>query len=187
MREQILLMDTNIVSLMGRARPSPGLRPWLLRVGITRLAICYPIIAELLRGAHLLEKDNPRKCHELKTWVASVLETDFPILEMTPDVAMIYARMTSVPKLRHMWTVQHNQKRNRLGHDLMIAAVAIAHNVPIVTDNITDFMTIQDEFPLPGLYHPMNSRWHVRPKFEVPLPKFDDSEADFHRVHLPTI
>lgn len=34
-----------------------------------------------------------------------------------------------------MWTGQ----RNRLGHDLMIAAVAIAHDVPIVTDNIVGF------------------------------------------------
>jgi len=180
-------MDTNIVSLMGLTRPPPGLRSWLLRVGITRLAICYPIITELLRGAHLLEKDNPRKCEELKTWVASVLSTDFPVLEMTPDVAMIYARMTSIPRLRHMWTVQRDQKRNRLGHDLMIAAVAIAHDVPVMTANISDFMTIQEEFPLPGLYHPMTSCWHVWPKFEVPLPSFDGDETSAHEMHLPTI
>lgn len=48
-------------------------------------------------------------------------------------------------------------------------------------------MTIEGEFPLPGLYHPMKSSWHVRPKFEVPLPSFDDSEMASHKVLLPTI
>lgn len=142
----------------------------MLEVGIGRLALCYPVITELLRGAHLLELHNPRKSDEIKAWVKRVIATDFPILEMTTDVAMTYARMTSLPALRHMWTVQRREKSNRLGHDLMIAAVAISHRVPVVTDDIADFLAIHAEFPLPGLYHPLTSLWHVPPLSEVALP-----------------
>lgn len=185
MKDPILLLDTSIVSLMGRERPPPGLRSWLLRVGIDRLAICYPVIAELLRGAHLREKDNPQKAREVKAWVARILATKFPMPDMDPEVANIYARMTSIPRLKNLWVVQRNQKVARLGHDLMIASVAIAHQTPIVTDNITDFMSIHDEFPLPGIYHPMNTRWYVPPPFEVPLPVFNESESDPHDALLP--
>lgn len=170
MTEQLFLMDTNIVSLMGRTLPPPGLRQWLLDVGVRRLALSYPVIAELLRGAHLLERQNPRKSEEIKAWVGRVLATDFPFLDMTTEVAFIYARMTAVPELRHMWTVQRHQKQNRLGHDLMIAAVAIAHKVPILTDNVADFLTIQRIFKLPGLYHPLTSQWHVPALYEARLP-----------------
>lgn len=187
MTEQLFLMDTNIVSLMGKTQSPPGLRQWLLDVGVRRLALSYPVIAELLRGAHLLERQNPRKSEEIKAWVGRVLATDFPVLEMTTEVAFIYAKMTAVPELRHMWTVQRHQKQNRLGHDLMIAAVAIAHRVPIVTDNVADFLTIQRIFKLPGLYHPLTSQWHVPAPDEARLPVLRSAHPEPSERILPRL
>lgn len=185
--EPILLMDTDVVSLMGRMKPPPGLRPWLLRVGMHRLALCYPVIAELLRGAHLRTNDDPRKALLIANWVNELISTAFPFPEMTSQVAMVYAGMTSVPSLRHMWTVQRGQKSNRLGHDLMLSAVAIAHRMPILTGNVDDFLEINEHFPLPGVYHPMKARWFVDPGFEVPLPYFDPTEPDPHEKALPKL
>lgn len=187
MKGPILLLDTTIVSLMGRQRPPPGLRPWLLEIGIERLAICYPVITELLRGAHLIESEKPKKAAEIQAWVAKILGSRFPMPHMDTKVARTYAQMTSVPALRNLWTVQRNQKIGRMSHDLMIAAIAIAHRMPILTDNIIDFMEIHDRFPLPGIYHPMHSRWYVRPQFDVPLPEFDENEPDPHAGLLPVL
>jgi predicted nucleic acid-binding protein len=185
--DPILLLDTDIVSLMGRVKPPPGLRPWLLRVGIHRLALCYPVIAELLRGAHLKVKDDPQRALFITNWVDELISMAFPFPEMTTAVATVYAEMTSVPALRHMWTVQRGQKSNRLGHDLMISAVAIAHGMPILTANVDDFVEINEHFPLPGLYHPMEAQWYLEPGFDVPLPYFDPGEPDPHEKSLPKL
>ena len=185
--DPILLLDTDIVSLMGRVKPPPGLRPWLLRVGIHRLALCYPVIAELLRGAHLKVKDDPQRALLITNWVDELISMDFPFPEMTAEVATVYAGMTSVPALRHMWTVQRRQKSNRLGHDLMISAVAIVHRMPILTANVDDFLEINEHFSLPGVYHPMEAKWYIEPGFDVPLPYFDPSELNPHDKALPKL
>lgn len=185
--EPLLLMDTDIVSLMGRRKAPPGLRPWLLRVGIHRLALCYPVVTELMRGAHLRVRDNPESALRIADWANEVVRMGFPFPEMTVEVAAKYAEMTSVPGLRHLWTVQKNQKSNRLGHDLMISAVAIVHRMPILTANVDDFLAIHKLFPLPGVHHPMKALWCVDPLFDVPLPTFDRTELDPHETALPRV
>ncbi|WP_312412404.1 hypothetical protein [Shinella sp.] len=107
--------------------------------------------------------------------------------EMTAEVAVIYAHMTCVPGMRHMWTVQRHAKSNRLGHDLMLAAISIAHRIPILTGNVADFERIDHHFPLPGVYQPMQARWHVRPVCEVPLPPFDKAAEESDEITLPTL
>lgn len=183
----VLLLDTNIVSLMGKQLSPAGLRPWLLQIGIERLGICFPVITELLRGAHLKEPENPEKARAIVKWVDQILNTSFPLMAMTPEIASIYARMTTVPALRHMWTVQRKEKHNRLGHDLMISAVSIFYQAPIITNNIEDFLTITERFPLPGVYDPFSERWCVGPPFEVPLPPFDRTSLDPMELKLPTL
>ena len=185
--EPLLLMDTDIVSLMGRRKPPPGLRPWLLRVGVDRLALSYPVITELMRGAHLRLRDDPQTALLITDWVDELISMAFPFPAMTAKVATVCAEMTSVPALRHMWTVQSGQKSNRLGHDLMISAVAIVHRMPILTANVDDFIEINERFPLPGVYHPMQARWYVEPGFEVPLPYFDATDPDPHEKELPKL
>lgn len=186
MPESMLLMDTDIVSFMGRRNGPPGLRPWLVKVGIERLGISYPVIAELLRGAHLRDHDDPARASDIRYWVKDILATAFPRPEMTPEVAAVYAEMTSVPSLRSMWTIQKDQRSSRMGHDLMIAAVAIAHRLPIMTANVADYARIHDRFPLPGLYHPLEAQWHIRPRFRVSLPRFDCAARE-QRELLPII
>lgn len=181
----LLLLDTDVVSLMGRRRPPPGLRPWLLSVGLQRLCISFPTITELLRGAHLLTATNPEKAAAISQWVGQVLATDFVRLDMSPGAAAIYAEMTSVPALRSMWTVQRGEKANRLGHDLMIASVAIAHRAVILTANTRDYIRIDERFPLPGVFNPVEGRWHVQPAAQVPLPMLDRHEPDPHEALLP--
>ncbi|MFK0382446.1 type II toxin-antitoxin system VapC family toxin [Agrobacterium sp. NPDC090273] len=187
MSDILLLMDTDIVSYMGRKKPPPGLRPWLVRVGINRLGLSYPVVAELMRGAHLQERHNPERAARISLWVDRILATNFPMPEMSHASATTYARMTSIPALKHLWTIQKRQKSNRLGHDVMIAALAITYQLPILTANIPDYLRIHEYCPLPGLYHPLEARWHVEPPFDVPLPPFDPELPDPSDTMLPKI
>lgn len=170
MPDQLLLLDTDIVSLAGRQRPPPGLREWLLDVGMERLGICFPVITELMRGVYLLRDRDPERAAAIRSWIARILETDFVVPAMGPEVAEIYARMTSLPCLRHMWTVSRTDKKNRLGHDLMIASVSIVHDAPIVTANPRDYVRISEWFPLSGVYQPLEDRWYVEPDRPVCVP-----------------
>ncbi len=172
MPERLLLLDTDIVSLSGRQHPPPGLRPWLLEVGIERLAIGFPVITELMRGAYLLGDRNPERAAAIKGWIEQIMAAEFAVPTMGPDVAEIYARMTSIPCLRHMWTADRGAKKNRLGHDLMIAALSIVHDAPIITANPRDYVRIHQWFELPGVYHPLEARWYVEPEHHVILPPF---------------
>lgn len=178
MSETRFLLDTDIVSLSGRQRPPPGLREWMMEVGIKNLAICFPVIAELRRGACLLRNRNPEKAASIEIWIEEILKTDFVMPEMSPEVAQTYAMMTSVPSLKSMWSPDRQSKSQRLGHDLMVASIAIAHGMPIITANVRDFMRIDRLFPLPGVYHPLESRWHVRPAPGVTIPiLFEDARV----------
>lgn len=187
MTEPSLLLDTDIVSLSGRTRPPPGLRSWLLRVGIHRLNISYPVITELMRGAHLKQRNDPERASRIMAWVNHILMTDFPMPEMNPEVAYVYAQMTSVPFLREMWTVQRGERASRMGHDLMIAAVAITHGMPIVTGNVRDYLKIQQFFSLPGVYQPMELRWHVPAEKDFFLPRLNEMEECRDDELLPTL
>ncbi|WP_421365858.1 type II toxin-antitoxin system VapC family toxin [Agrobacterium tumefaciens] len=178
MPERLLVLDTDIVSLTGRQRPPPGLRQWLLEVGIERLAVCFPVIIELMRGAYLLRERDPERAAMIRDWIEKIMATDFIVPAMGPDVAEIYARMTSLPALRHMWTTSRTDKKNRLGHDLLIASVSIVYDAPIITANPKDYVRINDWFPLPGVYQPLEGRWHVPPDHPVKLPPLDPKNRD---------
>jgi len=141
-----------------------------------------------IHPSHTIDvKDDPQRALLLPNWVDELISIAFPFPEMTTEVVTIYAGMTSLPSLRHMWTVQHGQKSNRLGHDLMISAVAIVHRMPILTANVNYFLEINEHFRLPGVYHAMKARWFVEPGFEVPLPYFDPTEPDPHEKALPKL
>jgi hypothetical protein len=86
-----------------------------------------------------------------------------------------------------MWTAQRHEKCNRLGHDLMIASVAIVHDAPIITANTKDYLRINDWFPLPGLYHPLEERWHVEPYNRVSIPPLPAADAQRSGTMLPKI
>ncbi|MDQ0420918.1 hypothetical protein J2045_001945 [Peteryoungia aggregata LMG 23059] len=84
--------------------------------------------------------------------------------------------MTSLPCLRDMWTANGTGKKNRLGHDLMISAVSIVHDAPIITANPKDYVRINTWFSLPGVYQPLEERWYVEPDRPVWLPALNARE-----------
>ena len=154
MAKMVFLLDTNIVSLAGLRKPPPTLRPWLKAVGANSLALSFPVISELRRGAHLAAATNPEKAQRLTEWIDAILSVGFQTAQVTNEYCDLYAKMTVTPQLRGFMAVNPNQKRPRLSHDLMIAALAIANSMPIATCDRRDFALIDNYFPLPGVFDP---------------------------------
>ncbi|MGI0526593.1 type II toxin-antitoxin system VapC family toxin [Rhizobium giardinii] len=157
----IFLLDTDVVSRAGLRNPPPALRPWMRAVGTSSLALCFPVIAELQRGAHLAARNDPEKGHRVSAWIDAILSVGFEHAMLTPAVAQMYARMTTTPGLKKLWVVDPHQKKDKLGHDIMIAAVAIANGMPIASCNTRDYLLIDQYFPLPGLFNPVEEHWHI--------------------------
>lgn len=191
MADPIFLLDTNILSNAGLQRPPPGLRSWMKAIGAKSQALSFPVVAELRRGAHLAARDDPQKAKRLHDWIEDILTVDFRFAELTPEAAGLYAEMTTVGPLRHLYVPNPKQKKEKLGHDLLFAALSITHEMPIASFNVKDFMLIDRYFPLPGVFHPLEGEWHVpyhagspSNRYGMPqtsLPEFVSSGFDFMR------
>lgn len=157
----IFLMDTNILSNAGLQRPPPGLRSWMKLMGANSLALSFPAIAELRRGAYLSSKTDPQKAMRLHDWIDDLLSVDFQFAQLTSKASDLYAQMTTVGPLRHLYMTSPGQKKDKIGHDLLFAALSITHQMPIASFNARDFVLIDKYFPLPGVFDPLNALWSV--------------------------
>ena len=166
----VFLLDTNVLSNAGLKRPPLGLRPWMSALGANSFALSFPVITELRRGAHLALRTDPQRAERLQRWIDAIMQVDFRFAEMTVAVSDLYAHMTTVGPLKNLWCPDPSQKRAKMGHDLMIAALAITHQMPIATSNVRDFVWINEYFPLPGLFDPVRSEWHIRTQGSIPPP-----------------
>jgi toxin FitB len=165
----VYIPDTNILSLAGLPEPPERLIEWMKRIGIGRLALCHPVICELLRGAHMAATSNPGKSERLLAWVYRLRHAGFIEIATSWEVSDAYARLVAERRLKFLWAGDPRRKNNKLGHDLVIAANSIAHGMPIATTNVGDFLAIHECIPLPGLYDPLNDKWHVEPGTGNPL------------------
>lgn len=187
----IFLMDTNILSNAGLQQPPPGLRSWMKAMGADSLAISFPAISELRRGAHLATKHDPQKAMRLHNWIDDILSVKFQFAELTNRAADLYAEMMTVGPLRHLYVPSPGQKKDKIGHDLLFAALSITHQMPIASFNVKDFILIDRYFPLPGVFHPVEVQWHVPCHAVIPdddygmtppsLPEFVSSGFGFMR------
>jgi len=184
----IYLMDTNILSNAGLKRPPVGLRSWMKTIGANSLALSFPAISELRRGAHLASQVDPQKAARLHGWIDDILSVNFRFAELTSKSADLYAQMASIGPLRHLYVPSPEQKKNKIGHDLLFAALSITHQMPIATFNVKDFILVDRYFPLPGVFHPVDNEWYVRPSSGAipetdvsPFPEMVSEGFDFMR------
>ena len=135
------LLDTNIISNVIKLRPSAHLLDWLSTQQDEDLYIASLTIAEVWRG--ILELPGGRKRDALETWFAGKEgpQSLFAgrILVFDAKAGLIWARLMAEGKAAG---------RPRSALDMIFAAVALANDCVVVTDNEKDFKGLQFSNPM---------------------------------------
>jgi len=125
------LLDTNTVSELTKERPAPPVVNWLQRHH-HECFLCAVTIGELVKGLELLPegKKSRRLARELRFLQEDYRDRILPYDELS---AVEWGRLYAVAK-----------KKNRLLplEDSMIEAIALSHQLPVVTRNANDFFRV---------------------------------------------
>lgn len=116
---------------------------------------------ELQLGITKVCATNPIKAVKLSNWYHQLVRTGIPIIETDKDVSETWGVLSADPRLRCLNPIG-GRPSSRGGQDLHIAAAALVNRLPIATMNVNDFMLINECYPLPGVYDPLEGRWHAR-------------------------
>lgn len=129
-----VLLDTNVLSELMRARPDAAVLAWFEQQSGLRFYTSAVTRAEILLGIALLPAGKRRVA--LATAAEQMFEEDFAshCLPFDAAAASEYALLVAA--------------RSRIGHaisteDALIAAIAIRHQMPLVTRNTKDFVHIE--------------------------------------------
>jgi predicted nucleic acid-binding protein len=129
----MMLLDTNVVSEIWRDSPNPSVLAWLDSQPEQLLFICTPVVAELRYGVERLP-DGKRK-NRLRAAFEKLCSNGYRgrILSFDLESAICFGHLRA--------------HRDRLGRpveliDAMIAAVAVANRMVLVTRNVQDFSDI---------------------------------------------
>jgi predicted nucleic acid-binding protein len=156
------LIDTNVLSHAKKAKRNANLEAWFSTQ--SQVAIPFSALLEIQQGILELEKQAPDRANDLQVWLDAVLRSDFHFPAVNEQVALTLARLYCCGPLKPLW--QPQTARKKPGQDLFIAAIAIVHDLPIATLDMTDFVRINHYFKLPGVYHPAFDTWLVPRKDE---------------------
>jgi toxin FitB len=126
----MIVLDTNIISELGRSPPALAVRDWYRAQKLDDLYLCTPVISEIAFGAdRVFLRDNSRRYqNQLKallydTYLGRILPFDL-------DAALENGKLRSIREAVG--------KPIGLG-DAQIAAVCIVHGATLATRNIRDF------------------------------------------------
>lgn len=127
------LLDTNVVSEWTRPRPNAGVIHWLTECDEDAVFLSVVTIVELRHGIERLSAGRRRS--RLDAWLGDELLPRFEgrILPIDSGIADRSGRLVA--------------RREILGRpihamDALIAATAAAHDLTLVTRNVTDFETV---------------------------------------------
>jgi len=119
------LLDTNVVSELRRIRPHGAVLAWLETIADADLHLCAVTIGEIQSGIELTREQDASKAGELEAWLDKVAGT-YNVLAMDARAFRCWARLM-------------HRRSERLIEDAMIAAIALVHNLTVVTTNVRDF------------------------------------------------
>jgi predicted nucleic acid-binding protein len=167
-----IILDTNIISVAHLKEPPKWLLDWFACLGPGSIVVPWVALYETEYGIRYVERTNPLRAADVLDWFERFLDTRMTLLDMNVAGARLLGQMAACPHLRNLfetqprinkWGEELKNDKIKLGADVMIAAMSIAHGIPIASMNIKDFLHIHQHFPIPGLYDPSRSGWVIDP------------------------
>lgn len=120
------LLDTDVVSEPGRARPSPTVLRWLAHLPARAAMVSVMTIGELRKGAEQLRPRDATRAAELDAWITeTVAGFGTRIVTVDADTAQAWGRLEAA------------EPRPKV--DGLIAATALVRRWTVATRNTRDF------------------------------------------------
>lgn len=126
----MFILDTNVIAEIARPRPEPSVLAWVREQESGRLHLTSTVLGEIARGIYRLPKGRRRA--GLEAWFEKMLSPWFHgrILPFDADAATIWGRLMGEGE---------RAGRTPPDRDAQIAAVALLHDMQLVTRNVRDF------------------------------------------------
>jgi predicted nucleic acid-binding protein len=118
------LLDTNVISELGKPRPHGGVLTWYESVPANLRFLPSISLYEMQSGVELTRVHDSTRAEEIQRWIDKI-EQQWPLDAVSARLA---ARL------------MHGQS-STLTADAMIAAIAREKSLTVVTRNVTDFET----------------------------------------------
>jgi toxin FitB len=130
------LLDTNVLSEVQRPRPDAQVLAWLDQVDEDRTFLSVASVGEIAKGVAQLEEG--RRKSTLQQWLDADLGARFGnrLLAIDRETALAWGGLMAVAK---------REGRGLSVMDAWIAAVALRHDLVLVTRNSKDFAGIEIE------------------------------------------
>jgi predicted nucleic acid-binding protein len=119
------LLDTNIVSELRKQRPHGAVVSWIQSVPNSNLYLSAVTLGEIQSGIEITREQDPTKANIIEIW-ADQVSSSYNILPMD---AITFRR----------WAKLMHRQSDTVYEDAMIAAIAITHQLTVVTRNVKDF------------------------------------------------
>ena len=119
------LLDTNVISELRRPKPHGAVVAWLDGVADADLRLAAVTIGEIQAGIEITREQDAAKATEIEAWLEQVAAT-YNVLAMDGPAFRCWARLM-------------HRRSDHLIEDAMIAAIAVVHNLTVVTRNVRDF------------------------------------------------
>ena len=124
------LLDTCLLSELCRLQPNTGVVRWIEHTDETRLQIAAISMGEIQKGVTKLNAG--RKQQQIQDWLDQDLRPRFSgrILSIDEEVSLEWGILLGTAERRG---------RPQPVIDSLIAAIAVVHNLTLVTRNVSDF------------------------------------------------
>ena len=154
------LLDTCVLSETSRRNPHPAVLRFI--ESADNLMLPNAVVMEFQMGITEISHKDPVRAVRIATWYQRLAASGLPVIDTNTEVAGVWGVLAADPRLKNLFVANARAQRPRAGQDLHIAAVALVHRMAIATMNVKDFTLIDRFYPLPGIYNPMEDKWHAR-------------------------
>ena len=133
------LLDTNVISEIGKSRPDSGVRTWVDGVSDDSLHLSVLVVGEIRNGIERLRRRDLTQALALEDWLAG-LESEFATRTFDVDrpIAHAWGRINAADPVPAV--------------DGLLAATALVHGLTVVTRDTAPFERVGVPYLDPWTY-----------------------------------